>query len=302
MNHIRQGDAFIETRGKSRPGRLGQQPLPAGLVNNLEELRGCVLRRLESIEELARRCSDGPSIEITRTEQMLKQRIKELELERSRTCSDAALDQPVDKQLLTQLENDRQLLADAWERLERERIDALGRGPAQDRRNRFNIPTRLRGRRPMVRRCRDSRRGPRPPTPSRNRFSASSKRSVATSAAPRMLVVPRTEKVPIHANESLTPSETPQEFRSRPRRPPRESQLVVAEALARAGCSLTRLAQSGQAISGKTARKTAGQRKQRPGRAARQRAWRQRFRDAQTVDRARSLRLCAPEGSHRADY
>ena len=128
MNHIRQGDAFIETPGKSRPGRLGQQPLPAGLVNNLEELRGCVLRRLESIEELARRCSDGPSIEITRTEQMLKQRIKELELERSRTCSDAALDQPVDKQLLTQLENDRQLLADAWERLERERIDALGAG------------------------------------------------------------------------------------------------------------------------------------------------------------------------------
>ena len=125
----------METRGKTRPGRLGQPDLPTGLVNNLEELRGCVLRRLESIEELARRCSDGPFLEIARTEQILKQRIKELELERSRTCTDAALDQPVDKQLLSQLENDRQLLVDAWERLERERIDALGAGssarPAQ---------------------------------------------------------------------------------------------------------------------------------------------------------------------------
>ena len=60
--------------------------MPAGLVRNLEELRSCVLRRLESIEELARRCSGDSAVEISRTEQMLKQRIAELELESNRAA------------------------------------------------------------------------------------------------------------------------------------------------------------------------------------------------------------------------
>ncbi len=125
----------MEPRGKQKATRTGLQALPSGLVNNLEELRGCVLSRLESIEELARRCSSIPSIEVARTEQMLKQRIDELELERSRVSADLITQEPIDGQLLTQLENDRQLLVDAWERLERERIDALAAGsvarPAQ---------------------------------------------------------------------------------------------------------------------------------------------------------------------------
>ena len=135
MNNSGKNDTAMESREKQRPTKLGLQSLPAGLIHNLEELRNCILRRLESIEALARRCSGVPSVEITRTEQMLRQRIDELELERSRSLSDLASEDPSDKQLLTQLENDRKLLendrkllAEAWERLERKRIDAIAAG------------------------------------------------------------------------------------------------------------------------------------------------------------------------------
>jgi len=118
----------MESREKQRPTKLGLQALPSGLIHNLEELRSSVLRRLESIEALARHCSSVPSVEITRTEQMLRQRIDELELERSRSLADLVSEDPSGKQWLTQLEKDRQLLAEAWERLERERIDAIVAG------------------------------------------------------------------------------------------------------------------------------------------------------------------------------
>jgi hypothetical protein len=128
MNNLGKSDTAMEPRGKQRPTKLLQQTLPAGLVRNLEELRTCVLRRLESIEELARRCSGDSAVEISRTEQMLKQRIAELELESNRARSELFGEEPGGKQSLTQLENDRHLLAEAWERLERERIDALMAG------------------------------------------------------------------------------------------------------------------------------------------------------------------------------
>ena len=128
MNNSGKNDTAMESREKQRPTKPGPQALPSGLIHNLEELRSSVLRRLESIEALARRRSGVPSVEITRTEQMLRQRIDELELERSRSLSDLASEEPSDKQLLTQLENARKLLAEAWERLERERIDAIAAG------------------------------------------------------------------------------------------------------------------------------------------------------------------------------
>jgi hypothetical protein len=128
MNNSGKNDTAMEPRSKQRPTKLGSQALPSGLVHNLEELRSCVLRRLESIEALARRCSGVPSVEIARTEQMLRQRIDELELERNRALSEPVSEEQSGNQLLTQLENDRQLLAEAWERLERERIDAVMAG------------------------------------------------------------------------------------------------------------------------------------------------------------------------------
>ncbi len=128
MNNSGKNDTAMEPRDKQRPTTPGPHALPAGLIHNLEELRSCVLRRLESIEALARHCSGVPSAEITRTEQMLRLRIEQLELERSRSLADLVSEDPNGEQLLTQLEKDRQLLAAAWERLERERIDAIAAG------------------------------------------------------------------------------------------------------------------------------------------------------------------------------
>ena len=72
-------------------------------------------------------------------------------------------------QLLTQLENDRQLLAEAWERLERERIDAIGgRVRRQARRCRLISRTRPRTVRLHGSPASRPRPPPRPATPSRN--------------------------------------------------------------------------------------------------------------------------------------
>jgi hypothetical protein len=128
MNHSGKNDTAMEPRDKQGPAKPGLHALPSGLIHNLEELRSCVLRRLESIEALARHCSGVSSAEITRTEQMLRQRIEQLEQERSRSLADLVSEDPSGRQLLTQLEKDRQLLADAWERLECERIEAIAAG------------------------------------------------------------------------------------------------------------------------------------------------------------------------------
>ena len=210
MNNPGKNDTAMESREKQRPTKPGPQALPAGLIHNLEELRSSILRRLESIEALARRCSGVPSVEITRTEQMLRQRIDELELERSRSLSDLASEDPSDKRLLTQLENDRKLLAEAWERLDANGSTRSRRGPSPGRHCRLIIRTRPRGSPCMVCLRSDSRPPPRPPTPLRNPFSVSFKRSVATSAARRTPAVPRTEKVPHHARGSFTAPGTPQ--------------------------------------------------------------------------------------------
>ncbi len=128
MNNSGKNDTAMEPHDRQRPTKPGLQALPSRLIHNLEELRNCVLNRLESIEALARHCSGVPSAEITRTEQMLRLRIEQLELERSRSLADLVSEDPNGEQLLTQLEKDRQLLAAAWERLERERIDAIAAG------------------------------------------------------------------------------------------------------------------------------------------------------------------------------
>ncbi len=128
MNNSGKNDTAMEPHDRQRPTKPGLQALPSRLIHNLEELRNCVLNRLESIEALARHSSGVPSVEITRTEQMLRQRIEDLERERSRSLADQVIEDPSGKQLLIQLEKDRLLLAEAWERLERERIDAIAAG------------------------------------------------------------------------------------------------------------------------------------------------------------------------------
>jgi hypothetical protein len=115
---------------RARTTTIAAGPGSRGLFHDLQELRDCVLQRLDSIESLARRRSGGPSVEITRLEETLERKIAELEHERGRLRADVENEESTWRRLLAELESDRQLLAEAWERLERERIDAGGSGHA----------------------------------------------------------------------------------------------------------------------------------------------------------------------------
>jgi hypothetical protein len=127
-NSIGEDDAVMEPRGKQKSADARVNGSLPALIHNLEELRSCVLSRLDSIEELARRRSGAPSAEITRLKQALEQKTEELKLERSRLRAEVECEESSWKRSLAQLENDQQLLTEAWERLERERIDTIGAG------------------------------------------------------------------------------------------------------------------------------------------------------------------------------
>jgi hypothetical protein len=118
----RPGEA--RARGPSETGRAGSR----ALYDDLQTLRDSVLQRLESIEVLARRRLSAPTAESSRLEQSLKQKIEELEHERSRLRGGLEEKESTYRRLMTELESDRQMLTEAWERLERERIDATATG------------------------------------------------------------------------------------------------------------------------------------------------------------------------------
>ncbi|MFO0888386.1 MAG: hypothetical protein U0790_04470 [Isosphaeraceae bacterium] len=92
-----------EPRGRSL-GITRTSPSPTALAAELEELRRSVIRHLDSLETLALECGCEPAPEPSRPDQ-----------EGTRA-----------RELAAQLENDRRLLAAAWERLERERLELGG--------------------------------------------------------------------------------------------------------------------------------------------------------------------------------
>jgi hypothetical protein len=110
-------------------------PLPSPTwAHDLEELRRCVISRLSAIEDLARCRSASPVSETTGLVASLRAKIEELEEDRNRLRADAERGDGDWKRLQAQFEDDRRLLAEAWERLEHERVEAGGNpalGPAR---------------------------------------------------------------------------------------------------------------------------------------------------------------------------
>jgi hypothetical protein len=97
------------------------------LIQDLERLRELVLKRLSSIEMLAREhlASALPAREMVELEDSFKK--KSAELEETRRLLQVQADQAREDWLaaMSKLEDDRRLLAEAWERVETERIDSL---------------------------------------------------------------------------------------------------------------------------------------------------------------------------------
>jgi hypothetical protein len=91
-------------------------------------LRQWVLERLDALEAMARQRPAATPVagEMVALERTLHQRLAELEEARRQLCAEAQRQEKEWSASLTQLEGDRRLLAEAWERLERQRIEGLG--------------------------------------------------------------------------------------------------------------------------------------------------------------------------------
>jgi hypothetical protein len=97
-------------------------------MQRLEWLRQQALQRLDSIETLARQrsASEPAETESAALKRTLEQKLADLEETEHRLHAQAEGREKEWKAALAQLEADRRLLAEAWERLERERIDEFG--------------------------------------------------------------------------------------------------------------------------------------------------------------------------------
>jgi hypothetical protein len=96
----------------------------SALIQSLQGLRERVLERLDSLETLARQRSASAPVagEIEGLERALELKLADLEETERRLSAQAERQEKDWSASLTQLEADRRLLAEAWERVERERI------------------------------------------------------------------------------------------------------------------------------------------------------------------------------------
>jgi exonuclease VII large subunit len=109
-------------------GRAAARPVPAAMIEDLRWLRQRVLERLDALEALARR-RPAPAVEageIAARERTLQQREAELDEARRQLRQEAERQSKEWSEALAQLDADRRRLAEAWERVEQQRIAGLG--------------------------------------------------------------------------------------------------------------------------------------------------------------------------------
>lgn len=110
------------------------------LIQGLERVRECFEQRLGRLEAAARERTVQPVADRSELEQTLEQRIHEYEEAQLGLRAQVERHDQEWRTALEQLEGDRALLAESWERLERERIEgsaatphAASRVPVADR-------------------------------------------------------------------------------------------------------------------------------------------------------------------------
>jgi hypothetical protein len=115
-----------------RPGTARAHRAPSAPIQDLKWLRQRVLERLDALEALARRREAAPApAEIAALERALRQGLAEVEEARRRIRAEAERQEKEWSTALTQLEADRRRLAEAWERVEQQRIEAPGASEGQ---------------------------------------------------------------------------------------------------------------------------------------------------------------------------
>jgi DNA repair exonuclease SbcCD ATPase subunit len=112
------------------PRRRISRPDSNALIQGLERLRESVEQRLVRLEAVARERAAQPVLEPSELEQKLQQRIAEYEEAQIRLRTQADRREQEWRAALEQLDDDRKLLAEAWELLERERIEGMATAQA----------------------------------------------------------------------------------------------------------------------------------------------------------------------------
>lgn len=105
-------------------GPAGPPASRASIQRSLEQLRQHFHRHLDVIEAMAReRALRGPG-ELRAREEQLQRRADELEQAELRMQAEAAQWEQERQAAIAQIDHDRRLLAEAWERVEREQVNA----------------------------------------------------------------------------------------------------------------------------------------------------------------------------------
>jgi hypothetical protein len=119
---------LISNAGDHPDAAPGREPPPAltTLVRGLDDLRDALHRRLEHIEALAVAAEHARAIRpgegSAGREQALRERVATLEASQARMVAEVRRREQEWEEQQARLEHDRRLLADAWDRLEREQI------------------------------------------------------------------------------------------------------------------------------------------------------------------------------------
>ncbi len=125
----------IPRGGEPRSWPSSAHSAPSALFESLQRLRDRVLDRLDSIETIARqRSASAPSAGASAAlERALERRLADVEETERRLHALTERHEKEWSASLTQLEADRRLLAEAWERVERERIAYANAGEPHHR-------------------------------------------------------------------------------------------------------------------------------------------------------------------------
>ena len=123
---LNDGQAGVDSeRPNERPDAT--RPCPArnrvALIKGLDRLRDGLLQKLEKIEALAAEQTDQLRQDSSEREQALRERLFVLEASQARLQAEARRREQDWQVMMQQLEADRRLITEAWDRLEQQRIE-----------------------------------------------------------------------------------------------------------------------------------------------------------------------------------
>ena len=107
-----------EESREARPRRAAARPDSEVIARGLERLRDTLLQRLEQLDELAAEQADMLDRDSSQRESELRDRLSALEAAHARVLAETRRREQEWQEVLRQLETDRRLLAEAWDRLE----------------------------------------------------------------------------------------------------------------------------------------------------------------------------------------